>query len=243
MHWIYLSPHPDDAALSCGGLAWEQAHSGQEVSLWTFCAGDPPAGPLSPFAESLHARWGTGREASTIRRAEDLHSCALLGADARHFSIPDCIYRRSAKTGAALYDSEEAIFGRIHPEEAVLVGRAARQISQAFKLGANVVCPLALGLHVDHRLVRAAAEKAGGSFWYYADYPYVLKEETPSNFLLQPGCEASLFPISEAALSAWEASIAAHTSQISTFWTDLPAMQASIENYCVEQGGVRLWRI
>ena len=28
MRWIYLSPHFDDAVLSCGGLIWEQTHSG-----------------------------------------------------------------------------------------------------------------------------------------------------------------------------------------------------------------------
>ncbi len=243
MHWIYLSPHLDDVALSCGGLVWEQAHAGEETSLWTICAGDPPNGLLSPFAESLHARWGTGRESSAARRAEDLHSCIVLGADARHFSIPDCIYRRSAKTGTALYDSEQAIFGPIHPEEAVLVRRLARQISQAFKKSANVVCPLALGGHVDHCLVRAAAEMAGCSLWYYADYPYVLKETHLTSILQKLGCEAKLFPVSKAALAAWRASIAAHASQISTFWPDLDGMQAAINEYYLEQGGVLLWRI
>ena len=243
MHWIYLSPHLDDVALSCGGLVWEQVHGGEEASLWTICAGDPPDDLFSPFADSLHARWGTGREASAIRRAEDLCSCAVLGAKARHFSIPDCIYRRSAKTGTALYDSEQAIFGPVQPEEAVLVRRLARQIAQAFKTGANLVCPLALGGHIDHRLVRSAAEMASCSLWYYADYPYVLKEAPPTSFLRQPGCETKLFPISKTALAAWEASVAAHTSQISTFWPDLAGMQAAIDEYCMDQGGVRLWRI
>jgi LmbE family N-acetylglucosaminyl deacetylase len=243
VQWIYLSPHPDDVALSCGGLVWEQANDGDEAGIWTICAGDPPNGPLSAFADSLHARWGTGREASAARREEDLHSCAVLGAHVRHFSIPDCIYRRSARTGIALYDSEQAIFGPIHPEETVLVRRLARQISQAFGGGANVVCPLALGGHVDHRMVRAAAEKAGCYLWYYADYPSVLKETIPPGFLQKPGCVTALFSISNPALAAWEASIAAHASQTSTFWPDLDSMRAAIAEYCLSQGGVRLWRI
>ena len=243
MSWLYLSPHLDDAALSCGGLIWEQAHSGEEVSLWTICAGDPPLGPLSPFAESVHARWGTGRQASAARRAEDILSCAVLGAAFHHLSIPDCIYRRSPKTGEALYGSEEALFSPVHPEETPLVNKLKRQFLRVFKGVANVVCPLALGGHIDHRLVRAAAEKAGCSLWHYADYPYILKNEIPSSLLQTPGCEERLFPVSNEGLSAWAASVAAHASQISTFWPDLTAMRAAIEKYCLDQGGVRLWRI
>ncbi len=141
MSWLYLSPHLDDAALSCGGLIWEQAQSGEEVSLWTICAGDPPSGPLSPFAESVHARWGTGREASAARRAEDIRSCAILGAAFHHLSIPDCIYRRSPKTGEVLYGSEETIFGPVHPEETLLVSKLARQISRLFKRARRSFAP------------------------------------------------------------------------------------------------------
>ena len=65
MEWIYLSPHFDDIAYSCGGLVWEQVNSGQMVSIWTICAAYPPPGPLSSFASILHERWGTGREAIT----------------------------------------------------------------------------------------------------------------------------------------------------------------------------------
>jgi LmbE family N-acetylglucosaminyl deacetylase len=243
VQWTYLSPHPDDVALSCGGLLWEQVHSGEKVNLWTICAADPPAGPLSPFAEALQTRWEVFSEASAVRRAEDLRSCALLGASARHFPIADCIYRRSAETGAALYDSEEAIFGPVCSDEAFLVTQLARQISQAFKNGGNVVCPLALGGHVDHRLARAAAEMVGQPLWYYADYPYVLKEAFLSGFLPHPSCQPKLFSVSEAGVAAWIDSVAAHASQISTFWPDRAAMSSAIEKYCIDQGGVRLWSI
>ena len=69
MEWIFISPHLDDIALSCGGLVWELAHAGDQVSIWTICAGEPPVAPLSPFAESLHDRWQTGAEATQRRRA------------------------------------------------------------------------------------------------------------------------------------------------------------------------------
>lgn len=243
MQWIYLSPHPDDAALSCGGLIWEQSNSGDQVSIWTICAGDPPDEPLSPFAETLHRRWGIREPSGAARRLEDLQSCAILGAAARHFLIPDCIYRRSPRTNEVLYGSEEAIFNPIHPDEAELVSRLAGWISGAHQNGARVVAPLALGGHVDHRLVRAAAEESGVALGYYADYPYVLKEADIGHALPRPGISAKAYPVSDAGLAAWVSSVAAHASQISTFWPDLIAMGKSVEQYCHDQDGVRLWWI
>ena len=117
MTWIYLSPHFDDVALSCGGLVWEQSQARENVQVWTICAGEVPPGPLSPFAAELHARWEAGQNAPAERRVEDLAACRAMGAVHRHFDLPDCIYRRGLDQTTHLYASEEAIFGPIHPEE------------------------------------------------------------------------------------------------------------------------------
>lgn len=242
MNWIYLSPHLDDVALSCGGLAWQQVQAGDTVSIWTICAGDPPAGPLSVFAESLHDRWGTGREAVRQRRQEDIASCTELGATYRHFNIPDCIYRAAPDTVQYLYTSEESLWGAIHPQENNLVQELGQEIARLLPPGAQVICPLGLGKHVDHTLTRAAAEKIGLLLWYYADYPYVLKSAHELDTLERAGWQIAQFPIKPAALNAWQRSIARHVSQISTFWPHLPAMRADLADYCHLSGGVRLWQ-
>ncbi len=127
LHWIYLSPHLDDAALSCGGLIWEQTRAGEQASIWTICAGDAPDAQLSPFAESLHLRWQAGPQAADERRLEDLRSCERLNASCKHFSLPDCIYRRSSSSHDYFYDSEQAIFwpappGRSRPRKSAKPG-------------------------------------------------------------------------------------------------------------------------
>ena len=237
MDWIYLSPHFDDVALSLGGLLWEQSQAGERVSVWTLCGGYPPTGGFSAFAEGLHARWGTGPEAITTRREEDRVSCERMGAAHLHFEIPDCIYRRSPQTGEFLYASEEALWVPVHPDEAPLVEEICRQMRARLPEGAQVVCPLTLGNHVDHRLTRAAAEKLGIPLKYYADYPYVLDVESPwapANF------EIARHALSPAALTAWEAAIAAHQSQISTFWPSLAEMRAAIRAFYDQMAGVVL---
>lgn len=242
MTWIYLSPHFDDVALSCGGLVWEQVLRGEAASIWTICAGDPPPGALSPFAQSLHRRWETSSQAAQERRLEDQASCQALGADWRYFKLPDCIYRPGGESGLFYYASEEALFGDIHPGELVMIANLADALRQGLPGDAQVVCPLTLGGHVDHRLTRRAAEQLGRNLWYYADYPYVLDSEQPFEEMLQAGWTSRVFPVSEAGLAAWQASIAAHQSQISTFWPSVDVMEAAMRAYWQEQGGVRLWR-
>ncbi len=242
MDWVYLSPHLDDAALSCGGLIWQQNRSGQPAAVWTICAGDPPPGPFSAFAESLHARWETGPAAIRQRRLEDAASCRWLKAAYRHFDIPDCIYRRAPGGGNHLYATEEALFGPLHPAEIDRVGSLSAELLHDLPLTTQIVCPLALGGHVDHKLTRLAAEQMGRSLWYYADFPYVLKAEDRLESLQKSGWRAAVFPIMADGLAAWGRAVAAHGSQISTFWPDAKTMQAALRAYAQSMGGIRLWQ-
>ncbi len=244
MRWIYFSPHFDDVALSCGGLLWEQSRAGDQPSVWTICAGDEPDEPVSAFTESLHARWQTGSQAVAHRRKEDLAACAKLLASYLHFSIPDCIYRRSPLDGSYLYASNEALFGPLDPAESHLVHQVRHDLEAALDPGLEpgLVCPMALGGHVDHRLTRAAVECLGKPLWYYADYPYALKNRPEFERLRRAGWEVVTVRVSSPALRAWQASIAEYASQISTFWPDLPAMRQAIQAYCDQLGGVQLWR-
>lgn len=242
MDWIYLSPHLDDVALSCGGLVWEQTKSGLRVGIWTICAGDPPPGPLSAFAESLHERWQSGAEAMAVRRREDSAACTILGATNHHFKIPDCIYRQVGPDNAPGYNSEESLFGPLHPCEKPLIEKLSVELSKAIPQNAEVVCPLTLGGHVDHVLTRKATERLGRPLWYYEDYPYV--EDDPDFFptLRQAGWESQVFQVSKRGLITWEQAVAAHKSQISTFWPDLASMKTAIRGKHNHDHGIRLWR-
>lgn len=242
MIWVYLSPHLDDVALSCGGLVWEQTRLGDEVEIWTVCAGDAPPGLISPFAQSLQTRWGLENTAVAIRREEDIAACDLLGAGHRHLLVPDCIYRRSPVTGEVLYASEQALFGGLHPEDARLIETLTHFLEVNLPFQAELVCPLTIGSHVDHLLTRAVAEKLRRPLWYYADYPYVERQTPEASGALPPQVEKVVFPIAEEGILAWVQSVAAYHSQISTFWESRAEMEAAIRDYCRRTGGVSLWR-
>lgn len=242
-HWICLSPHFDDIALSLGGWAWQQTENGNSVEIWTICAGDAPGDVFSTFAQSLHARWQTGAEAVTRRRVEDRRSCEILRARLRHFTLPDCIYRAHPQNPRDfLYASEHTIINEIHPAETPRLHELAATLQAALPAAAEIVCPMALGGHVDHRLTRAAAELLGNPLWYYADYPYVLHAQAALK-QMTANWQLHRFPISEAALSAWCNAVAAHASQVSTFWRDAEAMQRALREYAQTPMQASLWRV
>lgn len=241
MQWVFLSPHFDDVVLSCGGIIWEQLRRGAQVSIWTVCAAPAPQGDLSPFAEQLHTRWGTGVQATEQRRQEDIASCEMLGVTYQHLGLQDCIYR-TGNHGSFLYASESSLTGPLHPADRQWVDVLGNHLAQHIPPSARLVSPLAFGNHVDHQLTRIAAEHLSRRLWYYADYPYVARKPAQLEELIADGWTPTKFKVSQAGLAHWQASIVAHASQISTFWSDLDEMRQAIHTYWMLQNSTSLWK-
>jgi LmbE family N-acetylglucosaminyl deacetylase len=234
---IYISPHLDDAVLSCGGRIWQQALSDARVLVVTvFAAAPAPSAPLSPFAQSLHRRWGHALDAALRRQEEDRAALALLGAEALHWPYFDCIYR-TLPDGRFPYDSEESLWGPPHPLEAGLVTElAARLIALPNTPGGLLVGPLGVGHHVDHVLVRQALLEAGRPFLCYEDYPYAADQQAVKALLGSEGWSAERVSLSPQALEAKIAAIACYRSQISTFWGSLEEMAAQVRAFALAAG-------
>lgn len=241
MKWAILSPHFDDAVLSCGGYLYERVQAGDQVEIWTICAGDPPPGPYSPLAEALHQRWQTGGNAVAVRRQEDRAACRVLGARAHPLDIPDCIYRRDPLTGQPLIKENEDLFQPLLPVEIPLVHTLASLLAAGLTEDTLLVCPLTMGNHIDHHLTRAAAEMLSRPVWYYPDYPYLVQGNDHLGDYIHSDWIAVDQPVSPAGLAAWQSAVAAHESQISTFWGSLSEMRGAISDYWGQGGGSRLW--
>lgn len=238
MRWIYISPHLDDAALSAGGWIYDQTQAGVPVEIWTIICGVPAVSALSPLAQALHAQWGMtdAEEVVRARRQEDTRAAAILGATARHFDFPDCIYRQG-RDGAWLYGD---IFADPHPDEADLPAQIADVISSRLRPDDQLVCQLGVGSHVDHVLVRRAAELIGRRLRYAADIPYLFNfpEHLPAK---TTGLRETFEPVSEAGLASWQEAVAAYISQVPMLFEDSDKMRAKIRAYWAERGGIRFW--
>ena len=240
---IVLSPHLDDAALSCGGQISLQAADGQSVLIVTIMAGDPPAGDVSPFAKRLHDRWEFQFEAVARRREEDNTACRILRADCLHWALPDCIYRHDPLTGEPYYNSNQDIFGPVHPDEKVLQDILVEKLAKLPEHG-RVLAPLSVGNHVDHQVTRLAAESCfGRELIYYEEYPYAAEPGAVETIIAadRETWHSQTIPISEAAMEKKIEAIAAYASQMSTFFLDRADLERQVHNYSQLIGGERIW--
>jgi LmbE family N-acetylglucosaminyl deacetylase len=234
---IYLSPHLDDVVYSCGGLIARQVGQGASVTVVTVCAGDPPPGLRSPLARELEVRWGSAEQAVEQRRQEDLEACALLGVAAVHIGLPDAIYRLQ-EDGHPLYPDENSLFGGLHPVDEPLIELLAGALDEVASDSAQLYAPLGIGGHVDHQLVRRAAEALDRPLWRYHDFPYSARQGQPAAGFGRPGGLASVLPLDEAEQDAWASAIWTYRSQRSTFWQNPAQLQRELEAYLAEHSGV-----
>lgn len=260
---LYLSPHLDDVALSCGGQVWQATQAGETVWIATVMAGDPPGlsarSALSEYVAELHTRWQLDEDAVAARRKEDRAACHILGAEPVHLAIPDCIYRHDGQE--AFYQSDEQIFGSVDPRELNLIQEIAGQLVR-LPTPRRIFAPLGIGHHVDHLLVRAAAE----ALWtparlsYYEEYPYGespdavasgLAAPVPLSFAQDPvsrggsllqNWQSTVVSLSTAALDKRIQAIAAFQSQLSTFFVDDRELTHRVTSFVEARGGERGWQ-
>jgi LmbE family N-acetylglucosaminyl deacetylase len=114
------------------------------------------------FTEPQHAH----------RRQEDREAAAVLGADVEHLAFHDAPFR-----DRAYGDFAGIVFGQA-PEYDGTRDRVARALRSLLPADV-VVAPLAVGNHVDHRLVRDAALQAvpAERLRFYEDRPYSFLRE------------------------------------------------------------------
>jgi LmbE family N-acetylglucosaminyl deacetylase len=169
---VVVSPHPDDAALSCGGAIAAFGARAERVLVLTVCTASPPAGTrFNAMSESLHrAQGASAAELFRLRRTEDVRACGLLGADVVHGDLLDAPYRHPRA-----YDTRARLFGTLAPDDDAVarVSHLLQALGERLP-GATLHAPLGVGGHVDHRATHAAAREADGFArrLFYEDFPY-----------------------------------------------------------------------
>jgi LmbE family N-acetylglucosaminyl deacetylase len=258
MH-LFLSPHFDDAALSCGAQISRLTRKGERVVIYTVMAGDPPVDfKHNAFTRQHHERWDLGEEAAARRRDEDRAAAQLLGAEAQFGPYPDAIYRTHPEMGGALYTNDAALMGVVHQADpAKQVKRAA--VIQALltllgiKSGNDVIhAPLGVGRHVDHQIVRdtgvaIAQWRPDNPVYFYEDYPYTrLGDGAIQMAVKQLGVPAEQVTrrVDDHAVSVKIAAIECYKSQLSGLgWPTKEAMANEVRAFAEQVDGEREWML
>lgn len=172
---IFISPHYDDIALSCGGTAALVAEEGKDAVVALLFGDHPdPSQPLTPFADRMHAEWGmSADQVITGRRSEEAESSRILGVRDVFLPFRDAIYRGDN------YLNDEELFGSPKGTDSDLPERIVLALGQEGfqRESTRVYAPLASGFHVDHQLAFLAGlmlDQEGWDVWFYEDLPYSL---------------------------------------------------------------------
>ncbi|HUG15168.1 MAG TPA: PIG-L family deacetylase [Thermomicrobiales bacterium] len=174
---IFVAPHSDDVALSCGGAVALAAKSGTPTIVTLFAG--RPSGPVGEFARLQHERWGLADdEVFERRRREDRCAASALGPSVRvsWLDYLDAIYRDPR------YSFEDALFGELAIDDRALIAPIADAL--ALTGAGEFVVPVAIGHHVDHQLahlVGGALAARGYDVWAYEDMPYALLDPSPAS--------------------------------------------------------------
>ncbi|HVS14255.1 MAG TPA: PIG-L family deacetylase [Thermoanaerobaculia bacterium] len=239
---LVLSPHLDDAALSCGGVLHRCTREGGRALVVTVFAGDAPE-PPSPFAREVEALWALGEKVTAERRAEDDRALERLGAETARWRFIDALYR-TATDGAARYPDLRALRAEVRdpPELLAEIAEHVRELPSAHR----ILAPLAVGGHVDHQLTRRAVERvldADPGLRFYEDFPYAR-----GRFALRRALQRrrrwidEVEALEDADLEARCEAILAYRSQLGAAFVDECDLRTQLRRFVARRGGERLWR-
>lgn len=167
---LFLSPHLDDVAFSCGGTVAALAASGWRCIIATAFT----KSTVKPTGFALACQTDKGIAADVdymaVRRMEDAVATAALGAEPRWLDLPEAPHRG--------YRSAADLFAGIQPHDEIHEALAGQLGELCQSLGpARVFAPQGLGNHADHlELIRAVCMSlpVDDTVWY-RDTPYAIR--------------------------------------------------------------------
>jgi LmbE family N-acetylglucosaminyl deacetylase len=200
---VFVSPHLDDAVLSCGNLMmYLNGKTDMSVlTVFTEAGGVPETLSARMFLKQCGVP--NAHELFEKRREEDERVLDAIGASRKHLGFADALWRK--RTGLL-----PRMLGRIFPEFAhvyptyrfhITKGRVSEEeqnLMDRIKVDIDAIAagrkdtvlffPLGLGKHVDHVIthlvgMRFPAERTV----FYADFPYCLTDKPDEAHLAKRG--------------------------------------------------------
>jgi LmbE family N-acetylglucosaminyl deacetylase len=179
---VAVSPHLDDAVLSCGALLEHLARRCPVTVATVFTTASPRPWPL-PAGRQMRAIGEPDAERFyRQRQEEDSAVLADMGVGRVHLGFPDALFRRVGPGPGRLPGRPrrpayptfrfDAARGRIAAADARLTDEVAVAIGAMAGDARLVLAPLGVGRHVDHLITRAATRDLAPRTVYYSDFPY-----------------------------------------------------------------------
>ena len=199
IHCYFISPHFDDAVLSSGGLMLSLSDKVPISVINVFTKAD--RGPYTLSAK-MHLRKNKFKDARIlygVRNNEDKKILGKLGVERINLGFIEALYRKKS------IDKASSLMGKLIPEithvypifrlhvvgenmsgrEKELESEISEKLKKLVKKESIVFCPLGLGGHIDHIIVRDVCLKNFKNLVFWFDFPYSEKEPKTFYSLLE----------------------------------------------------------
>jgi LmbE family N-acetylglucosaminyl deacetylase len=177
---VVLSPHLDDAALSCGQHIWQWKQEGKKIMIITLFMKHTGYKYLPNYTKSYLKTSGfkTGDDFGAARILEDVGAMKSFGVQWEHWGLLDAGFRIYKNKKAKYPTKKSLLSAKIKNEDKKLIETISNKLE---KINSKLfLIPFDIGAHVDHLIVKKAGEKIKGNKLYYLESPYLWQE---NNFL------------------------------------------------------------
>lgn len=189
--WLFLSPHLDDAVLSCGALIEAQAQEREIIVATVFTEASPAPHTRAARSFVRQSTLEDGVQLFEARKAEDKAVLAAMGVQLIHLGAVDALFRRRQLPRLArgawnkllpelthrysTYRFDIAL-GRIARGDKTLIRQLQDDVAElmAVTKAELLFVPVGVGSHVDHLITRKAGEGHPENLVLYSDFPYDL---------------------------------------------------------------------
>lgn len=194
----FISPHLDDAILSAGGMILYLAGKTRVEVISVFTR--PSPAPYTRFCKK--SGYKDANDLFAKRRLEDKRILRSLGVRFQHLGFVDAAWRKKENPSRI-----EKLVGQILPEALhlypfqwnFLSGKVCQKDLKVLDLVQNAIerfvsmsenpvifCPVGIGGHVDHHIVRLACVNAFRRPICWEDFPYSLNNHRSELFSAKP---------------------------------------------------------
>lgn len=171
---VILSPHMDDAVLSLGQhiIKWVKENKRVKIVTVMTSFGENENVPIYTKNYVIKSGFKSITDFQAARKKEDIEVMKSLGVEYEHWDLVDGGFRGEKKDLYYYPTKNDLVSGIITKKDRKIVRKITRMI---LKLKAKMILiPYGIGGHVDHVILKKAAEKVKkNSKLFYLESPYL----------------------------------------------------------------------
>lgn len=181
--YTFISPHLDDAVLSCANLILRLIKNKKRIKIITVFTKSLKI-DVTPQAKEFVSICGYNDSLKLFkdRASEDVEACRYIGAKYKHLGFVDAAWRTNNKE-PVYPDPKTQFSGVVSKKDISLIKNIKNKILKNIP-GRKIIlfAPIGIGEHADHLIVSRAVSELPYPKIFWEDFPYNLNKTKKKNF-------------------------------------------------------------